>query len=43
MEFLNKFVAFIMAFVGYIQELVTYIRAKNDGNETIEPPTIPSF
>lgn len=43
MDYINKFVNFIMAFIGYIQELIKYIRAKNDGNDNAEPPTIPAF
>ncbi len=43
MEYLTGFVKFIMAFIGYIQELVTYIRSKNDGNGNAEPPTFPSL
>ena len=40
-DFFGKFVAFIMAMVKYIQDLVGYFRAKNDGLNP-EQPEFPS-
>lgn len=38
----GKFVEFIMAMIKYIQDLVGYFRAKNDGKDS-EQPEFPSI
>ena len=43
MDYLTKFVNIIMAFIKYVQDLVAYIRAKNDGNENAQQPEFPTF
>lgn len=43
MDFLTNFVNWIKAIVQYIQDLVAYFRAKNDGDEDATAPTFPSF
>jgi len=35
---MDAFVGFIMNIIKYIQELVAYFRAKNDGKEDAQPP-----
>ena len=45
MDYITKFTDFIFTIVQYIQDLVAYIRARNDGKENVEQPTfvLPSF
>ena len=45
MDYITKFTEFIFTIVEYIQALVAYIRAKNDGNQNAQPPefVLPSF
>ena len=39
MEYLNKFISFIMSMIKYIQDLVGYFRDKNEGKDA----TLPEF
>lgn len=43
MEFFAKFTDFIFAIVGYIQALVKYIRARNDGDNNAQAPEFPNL
>ena len=43
MEFFSKFTDFIFAIVNYIQSLVKYIRAKNDGDNNAVAPEFPDL
>ena len=42
MDILNGFIGFIMSMIKYIQDLVGYFRAKNEGKEA-ELPELPSI
>ena len=40
---MEAFVNFIMGIIRYIQDLVAYYRAKNDGKEDAVMPEFPKF
>ena len=42
MDFFNGFIGFIMGMIKYIQDLVAYFRAKNEGKD-VEMPELPSI